>query len=270
MEEETDEGDPLWDNQYPGKDNKSFQGVNNPIEERTSARYFEIVLAERSYSKRFPKGIQVLNYPKKTFFKNNSHYSLCNSTKYKLLFTGIVTEDRGALIHSQIVELMDNVEVHIVGRCNKKLASKMREVAGKGADRLFINGEKGHVPYNEILKYYSKGNWLAGLALFPPIPKNMEKELTKLFEYMQAGIPICCSNFPIWKNLIDETRSGIYVDPYDSLSITNGIQYLIMNAEKRMIMGENGKLSVEEKYNWDVESKKLLGVYNNIIKNSNQ
>ena len=234
--------------------------------EKVSAKYLEIILAERSYAKRFPEGIQVLNYPKRTFLKNNSSYSLGNSTKHKLLFTGIVTEDRGALTHAQIVELIDNVEVHVVGRCDKKLASKMREIAGKGVERLFITGENGHVPYNEILKYYSEGNWLAGLALFPPIPKNMEKELTKLFEYMQAGIPICCSNFPIWKNLIDDTKSGIYVDPDDSVSIVNGIQYLIKNAEKRVIMGEKGKLAVEEKYNWDVESKKLLGVYNNLYK----
>jgi len=35
MEEETDESDLLWDNQYPGKDHKSFQGVGNPIAKRT-------------------------------------------------------------------------------------------------------------------------------------------------------------------------------------------------------------------------------------------
>jgi hypothetical protein len=39
MEEEADEGNPVWDNQYPGKDHKSFQGVDNSIEKRTSPFY---------------------------------------------------------------------------------------------------------------------------------------------------------------------------------------------------------------------------------------
>jgi len=36
MEEETNEGDPLLDNQYPGYNNKTFQGIDYSMEERTS------------------------------------------------------------------------------------------------------------------------------------------------------------------------------------------------------------------------------------------
>jgi glycosyltransferase involved in cell wall biosynthesis len=30
-------------------------------------------------------------------------------------------------------------------------------------------------------------------------------------------------------------------------------------------MGENGRRAVEEKYNWESESEKLLGVYANLL-----
>src|SRR5690625_6021755 len=58
-------------------------------------------------------------------------------------------------------------------------------------------------------------NWLAGIALFPPTEHYMKKELTKFFEYMNAGLPIICSHFPQWKTFIDKYNCGIAVDPYD-------------------------------------------------------
>ena len=74
-----------------------------------------------------------------------------------------------------------------------------------------------------ILQVYRKalrqGGWLAGLAIFPPNPHYYEKELTKFFEYMGAGLPIVCSDFPAWRTLMAETGAGICVDPQDPESI---------------------------------------------------
>ena len=57
--------------------------------------------------------------------------------------------------------------------------------------------------------------WTAGLALFPDTPHYREKELTKFFEYMAAGLPIICSDFPVWRELVERHRLGLCVDPED-------------------------------------------------------
>jgi len=224
-------------------------------------RPFQIVLAEKYYTHRFPNGITVLNYPTRT------HFAISNEGRYqpRLLYTGVVSEDRGALLHAQIVTLIDNVEVYIVGRCSKGLADRMRQMAGNEKDRLHIEGEGFHVPYSRILDYYAQGKWTSGLAIFPPTTHYIRKELTKFFEYMRAGMPIVCSDFPVWRSLIEETGAGLCVDPLDPKAIADAIQYLVDHPEEAKKMGQNGRRAFETRYNWDSEAKKLIGLYNDLI-----
>ena len=47
------------------------------------------------------------------------------------------------------------------------------------------------------------------------------------------------------------------------------INYLSNNIEAGIKMGENGRKAVNEKYNWNNESKKLIELYNNIYSSNN-
>ncbi|WDU82031.1 glycosyltransferase [Caloramator sp. Dgby_cultured_2] len=51
------------------------------------------------------------------------------------------------------------------------------------------------------------------------------------------------------------------VDPTDPEKIAEAIDYLIENKELAYKMGENGFRAVFERYNWDVNEKKLLNIY---------
>ncbi len=223
---------------------------------------FEIVLAEKYYKERFPKGITVLNYPLEELFENPC---LKNKEERKdkhcLLYTGGITEERGAFLHAQLVNLIPDIEVHLIGRCSQELAEKMLKVAGANANRLHIEGAEKFVPYEQIIKHYQAGNWLAGLAIFPPNPHYLNTEPTKFFEYMAAGIPIICSNFPAWKSLVEETKTGICVDPLNPQSIVEAIHYLIKNPHLAEKMSSNGRLMVKKKFNWRSEGEKLLSLY---------
>jgi glycosyltransferase involved in cell wall biosynthesis len=225
-------------------------------------RPFETVLAEKYYATRFPSGMAVLNYPLKEHFP--APPSECQP-KPSLLYTGAVSQDRGALLHSQVVTLVDDVEVYVVGRCNGDLAQRMRQVAGDSKGRLHIEGEGLHVPYDRILDYYGQRQWLAGLAIFPPTPHYMRKELTKFFEYMGAGIPILCSDFPVWRSLMENTGAGLCVDPRKPDAIAMAIRYLREHPEEAREMANNGRRAFESQYNWDSEAKKLIGLYQALI-----
>jgi glycosyltransferase involved in cell wall biosynthesis len=248
------------------------------VEKRLS-RSFHIVLAERYYARRYPGQTTVLNYPVRSSLPAVAREAPITSTiegtaawprpsagarpseRIRLLFTGKVARMRGALNHARIVTYLKNVEVHIVGYCDRHLADEMRQRAGDGRDRLHIDGEGVYVPYDRILGYYTQGGWTAGLALFMPNPHDMEKELTKLFEYMGVGIPIICSDFPVWRALIEETGTGLCVDPLDPKSIADAVEYLVAHPEEAERMREKGRLAVREKYNWDLEAHKLLSLY---------
>ena len=223
------------------------------------------IIAEKYYLERFPDGNTILNYPilfDKT--KEENEFEL-NIVKGKaLIYTGNVSIDRGALIYPEIVKLVPNTHMYIVGKCNHRIVELMYEKSEHGKDRLHIDGN-GFIPFEKILSYYNNNEWLAGLAIFPFSQHYYQKELTKFFEYMKFGIPIIASNFPLWKKLIEGNNCGICVDPYDLKEIKEAINYLINNPDKRKIMGVNGNRAVRTKYNWEIEIKKLVNLYKKIL-----
>ncbi len=242
-----------------------------------------MVLAEKYYDKRFPKGIHVLNYPiievdrsnDSTFGKkgalSQSGYDRplpggSEPGNSHLLYTGTITEDRGALLHAEMLNYIKDVDIYMVGFCRKSLAQQVWEIAGKEQSRLHLEGEGEFVHPARVQYYYQKGKWLAGLAIFPPTSHYMNKELTKFFEYMLAGVPVICSDFPVWRELVEDTNAGLVVDPFDRNAITDAVEYLKTHPGEARKMGENGKRAVLERYNWNIEGKKLLGLYEQILK----
>jgi len=217
------------------------------------------ILAEKNYKKKFPDGVEILNYPKRELMAIPRNK--LTSSSFRVIYTGNITRDRGAFEHAKIVHYMEDMQVYLVGYCNQELADQLYAVAGKKKNRLYINGLNRFVPFREIIDYYAMGNWTAGLALFPPSPHYYNKELTKLFEYMSAGIPIICSDFPVWKELIEKTGSGICVNPADEGAIKAGLEYLSANRDEALNMGLSGRSCVEKYYLWENEAFKLQKLY---------
>jgi glycosyltransferase involved in cell wall biosynthesis len=226
-----------------------------------STRPFHIVLAEKYYRQRFSNGVTVLNYPLRQVF---SDQVIQTDSPSNLLYTGVVSEDRGALIHAQLVRFVHKVEVHIVGRCPENLKKRMLTAAGSAGERLHLEVSEKNIPYQKIISYYQQ-KWVAGLALFPPTPHYMQKELTKFFEYMGAGIPIICSNFPVWRDLVAGNKCGLCVDSEDPVAITKAISWLLEHPAEAQTMGERGRQAVIEQYNWDTQGRKLLDFYNTLL-----
>jgi glycosyltransferase involved in cell wall biosynthesis len=107
---------------------------------------------------------------------------------------------------------------------------------------------------------------MAGLVLFHPQPNHINAQPNKMFEYMSAGIPVIASNFPLWKEIIEGNNCGICVDPLNANEIANAINSIMDNPDQAKLMGENGRRAVEEKYNWEHEAKKLLKIYEGLLK----
>lgn len=251
--------------------------------ERAASEFFRLVLAEKYYDKRFPKGIPVLNYPiieenhwKDVTLRKNGALSPegydgplpgeSTPGNCHLLYTGTMSEDRGALVYAGMLNYLKDIDIFMVGFCRKGLAQQVREIAGKEQARLHLEGEEKFVHPARVQYYYQKGKWLAGLAIFPPSTHYMNKELTKFFEYMSAGIPVICSDFPVWRELVVGTNAGLVVDPLDRKAISAAIEYLKTHPGEAAQMGENGKRAVLERCNWNIEEKKLLGLYKQILK----
>jgi len=233
------------------------------ILEKYLTRKMELSLAEKYYKDIYKRGTCVLNYPlldEKLVNKRNEQ-----PTSNEVLYTGNVTYDRGALIHARLPQIDPQVSVQFIGKCAKSLAEKMYETAGEKKDQLRIKGIDQFILKADIEAMYKSKNWLAGIALFPPTEHYMKKELTKFFEYMNAGLPIICSDFPVWKQFIETHQCGIAVDPYNETEIKAALETLRNNPELAKQMGENGQKAVQKELNWQAEERKLLGWYNELV-----
>jgi len=233
--------------------------------EKLFTRKMEKSLAEKYYQDAYPNGVCILNYP----LLNEKMQQLDRDQQQptnNLLYTGNVTEERGALIHAILPKIDSDTNVQFIGKCPSRLAEQMKEVAGKEAPHLHFEGIDTFVVKERIEEMYMQERWLAGIALFPPTEHYMKKELTKFFEYMNAGLPIICSNFPVWQEFIDRYECGIAVDPYDKTAIKQAIRTLRDNPNLAYQMGENGRRAVVEELNWNVEKGKLLRWYDELIR----
>ncbi|RKL68297.1 glycosyl transferase [Salipaludibacillus neizhouensis] len=228
----------------------------------------ELCLAEKYYQEKYPRGKCILNYPllNPELLKNDE---LNEDFENKLLYTGNLTKDRGALLHASLPKVDEKVSVFLFGRCSKGLAEEMFQVAGEKQTQLFVEGVDRYVPKQELDKSYVSQRWLAGLALFPPSDHYKKKELTKFFEYMTAGIPVLCSDFPVWKEFINKYQCGLTVNPQNESDIKEAIDFLRRNPMKAKEFGNNGRKAVLEELNWEKEEKKLLDWYSQIGSKNN-
>ncbi len=83
---------------------------------------------------------------------------------------------------------------------------------------------------------------------------------------MSAGIPVIASDFPLWREILDDNECGICINPLDPQDIASAINYLISHPDVAKRMGENGRRAVREKFNWSIEEKKLIQFYEEVLK----
>ena len=89
---------------------------------------------------------------------------------------------------------------------------------------------------------------------------------TKIYEYMALGIPVILSRSSYNEKVAAQHGFGICVDPANVDEIADAIRYLLDHPDEARQMGENGRRAVKEEFNWGVEEKKLLALYEDVLK----
>lgn len=180
-----------------------------------------------------------------------------------LCFAGGISE---VWCHKEIITAIDNVQNCTYVLCGKGTGdyfSSLQQLPGwKQVDFM------GCIPHEEIHAVLS--SCCVGASVVRP-SRNSGWNIgtmgnTKIFEEMMAGLPVVCTNFVLWKEFVERYHCGICVDPTNVDEIVAAVRYLLDNPEEAKRMGENGRRAVEEEFNWGVEEKKLLALYEDILK----
>ncbi len=238
--------------------------------ERVLSKLCYKVIAERYYKEIYPDAIEVLNYSVlNRISSGRSNYDrldLDNSYCW-YLYTGNITEDRGALTSLRLLQLNSRSGVAYIGKCHSDVARKIRRYAEENninENRIKIIGEDQYLDSEEITWHGMTGRWVAGIALFPALDYLKRKELTKFYEYMELGLPILANNFPVWRKLIEGNRAGYVVNLDDSDEIRRIMKVLEADYEEKGRRTDLTEL-VREKFCWSKQERNLLSLYNGIF-----
>ena len=120
----------------------------------------------------------------------------------------------------------------------------------------------GTIPNDEIMKQTRAAD-----AVYMVVNSNFNQPkmtlFNKQFEAMVCGTPIICSRGTNSGDMTEKLNCGIVVD-YNEESIKQGIIKLRDDKELCEKLGKNAFNAAKERYNWEIEKKNLLNVYEEI------
>ena len=124
----------------------------------------------------------------------------------------------------------------------------------------FIDGfERSQLP--EILSNCTISNTARDLS--GGKTTNGSLGILKIFESMEAALPVILVDVPVYRKLVEECKCGVLVDVNNVESIKEAIQFLVSHKEEAYEMGQNGRRAVINRYSWDQVSKIYLSYINN-------
>ena len=169
-------------------------------------------------------------------------------------YVGGVNVSRGEKV---MCEAMKNVQgtLYIAGNCPPE---EVGRVTDEHPNTVFV-GVQSRKNVNQLME-----NSVVGLCMLLPTHNYINSQPIKMYEYMAAGLPFVASDFPLWQKIVDKWNCGICVSPNDPDAVAAAINNLMTNRELAQEMGRNGRKAVTEEYNWTVEEKKLVELYQEI------
>lgn len=221
-----------------------------------------VVTATEHIAVRFPpaKTQVVKNYALLSMTALSSDNQRTYEGNHTLIYTGGLASHKGIyqIIQALAYVQTPQVELIVLGGHDRETAEAIQQLPGWSRVHYY-----GRVPYETIYRYLHSA--AVGLVCNQPVHDYDLAQPNKLFEYMAAGLPVIASNFDLWKEIFEGNECGVTVDPTSPEQIAKAIDYLLSHPEIRRKMGDNARRAVQEKYNWERESLKLLSLYREVL-----
>ena len=172
-----------------------------------------------------------------------------------IIYQGAVNEGR---CFETLIPAMKNVNapLKIYGKGNffKKTIQLIQEQ--NLCDKIKIEGTKLPTDLQKITP-----NAYIGLTLFEPKGLNQLQSLSnRFFDYIMAGIPQICVNYPEYAALNKEFKVAALIADIDSASISGALNNLLQDT---VLYHEltNNCLKARAKWNWQSEKQHLINFY---------
>ena len=177
-------------------------------------------------------------------------------------YAGIISADRGIGEIAHALSLLPkemDFAFKLAGACSPKCFFDELKAA-PGFNRIQVLGTISRLQVAQLLN-----DSRAGLLVCRPDPVHLDAVPNKLFEYMQAGIPVIASDLPGFRKVVERVGCGFLVNPREPKEIAGAIEYVLTHPEEAEKMGERGREAVNAEFNWASQERKLLELYAELL-----
>lgn len=124
---------------------------------------------------------------------------------------------------------------------------------------------KGFLDKNGMISVLEQANIGASTLLNVGQYDKIDTFPTKVYDYMSMELPVIISNTGFAQKMNEKFRFAICVDPNDPNDIAKAFQWLKAHPDEAVVMGKNGRKAIEQEFNWEKESEKLVAFYRDLI-----
>ena len=122
---------------------------------------------------------------------------------------------------------------------------------------------KGYVDPAELKKITPTAK--VAVMIFESTGMNQYHSLSnRFFDYIMAGVPQICVNYPEYKTINDQYNIALMIDDTDAETIAGALNRLLTDNTLHEQLHLNC-LKAREELNWSVEEKKLLDFYGDVF-----
>lgn len=179
-----------------------------------------------------------------------------------LFYAGAVNEARG---FEYLIPAMKTIQHKLVICGDGNFMTKLKDLIRKYQveDKIELKGMKKP---EEIYEMAQKA--ILGFNLVEKDGLNQYYSLAnKFFDYIQAGLPQITMNFPEYAMVNQEYAVAVLINDLSIETLSDTIRETLGNASILEQLHKN-TLKARQVYNWEIEEKKLLQIYDKVCKDS--
>jgi len=178
------------------------------------------------------------------------------------LYHGAITRGRVSAALDAMMHIGSDVALVLLGDGVEAAWLRRWSDLPEFKDRLYLHPA---IPV-EVLRAWISGADVGVMVLQPTNLNHYLSTPNKLFECMNAGVPVVASDFPGMRDIIQSQDIGKVCDPKDPRSVASAIRNLLDEPpDVHRRRSERCRRAAEERYSWERESQKLVGLYRGLV-----